>query len=542
MSGTAIDVDGLVVTGGWRVILSVPRLTVVPGEVLVVLGPNGAGKSTLLQCCVGMVRAQRGRIHVLGQPVHRLRSLALTQLRRRVAYLAQILARGGETPLTLREVVAIGRTGRVGLLRPLRSSDWQLVDQWVERFGLSTLAGQPYRTLSGGEQRKVLLAMAMVQQPELLLLDEPTANLDAYWREQIVRALDDLHAQVGLTIVLVCHDLEAIPTCARQLLVLCGGQVAGQGAAADVLEQSLIRELYGEGLTVLRRGSRFLLGRILEEVCLDGLALLDACAVCRAGGGSVHRLARRVHCRHADSVGDLHCACGLGGGSIWRVIRTDRAGPLVPALAAASLAAVLVGVLDPQTVRADINVILGILFSLMMGLAFLGLGLFSLFGVSDNEVRNLLWGSLAFCRWRDVWIMITAGVAELLFVGLLYKEMRAILFSRTHAAAAGIHVTLVWTLFLLLASLVLTVNFQTVGGLMIYSLLANPAVAAGQLVRGYGPTLLVSAVLGAVSGLGGLLISATTDLPTGAMIVILSSLLVVVAMAIRRWMDRRGIA
>jgi len=210
---------------------------------------------------------------------------------------------------------------------------------------------------------------------------------------------------------------------------------------------------------------------------------------------------------------------------------------LLPALAAASLAAVLVGVLDPQTIRADINVLLGILFSFTMGLAFLGLGLFSVYGVSDNEVRNLLWGSLAFCRWRDVWIMSGAAVVELLFVAAFYKEMRAVLFSRTYAAAAGVHVTLVWTLFLLLASLVLTVNFQTVGGLMIYSLLANPAVAASRLTRGYGPTLLVSAVLGAVSGLGGFLISAWTDLPTGAMIVILSSLLVLLAAAAARLMS-----
>ena len=108
----------------------------------------------------------------------------------------------------------------------------------------------------------------------------------------------------------------------------------------------------------------------------------------------------------------------------------------------------------------------------------------------------------------------------------LPKEMRAILFSRTHAAAVGVHVTLVWTLFLLLASLVLTVNFQTVGGLMIYSLLANPAVAASRLVRGYGRTLLLASIFGAASGLGGLLLSALYDLPTGAMIVILSSLLV----------------
>ena len=202
---------------------------------------------------------------------------------------------------------------------------------------------------------------------------------------------------------------------------------------------------------------------------------------------------------------------------------------LLPALAAAGVSAILVGLIDPQTVRVDINVVLGILFSLMMGLAFLGLGLFSLFGVSDNEVRNLLWGSLAFCRWRDLWIMVAVMGVEWLFVAAFYKEMRAILFSRVHAAAVGVHVTWVWTLFLLLASLVLTVNFQTVGGLMIYSLLANPAVAASRLVRGSGPMLLVSAVLGAVSGLGGFLISAATDLPTGAMIVILSSLLVAIS-------------
>lgn len=224
---------------------------------------------------------------------------------------------------------------------------------------------------------------------------------------------------------------------------------------------------------------------------------------------------------HAALAGAVFGAlCGLSGPAL-----------LLPALAAASIAALAVGLIDPQTVRIDLNVMLGILFSLMMGLAFLGLGLFSVYGVSDNEVRNLLWGSLAFCRWRDVWIMTAAAGAELLFVAACYKEMRAILFSRTHAAAAGVHVTLVWTLFLLLASLVLTVNFQTVGGLMIYSLLANPAVAASRLVRGYGRTLVVSAALGAVSGLGGFLLSAATDLPTGAMIVILSSLLVIAAAA-----------
>lgn len=199
---------------------------------------------------------------------------------------------------------------------------------------------------------------------------------------------------------------------------------------------------------------------------------------------------------------------------------------IIPALAGALGMGLVLGLIDPQTARADVNVLLGILFSLSMGLAFLGLGLFSVYGVSDNEVRNLLWGSLAFCRWRDVWIMAGAAATELAFLGLFFKEMRAILFSRTHAMAAGVSVGVVWTLFLVVTSLVLTVNFQAVGGLMIYSLLTNPAVAASHLVRGCGRTVAVAGLLGLTSGLGGFLLSAATDLPAGAMIVILSSLLV----------------
>jgi len=230
---------------------------------------------------------------------------------------------------------------------------------------------------------------------------------------------------------------------------------------------------------------------------------------------------------HAALAGAVFGALGgLSGGAL-----------LLPALAGALLAGLLLGVIDPQTARADVSVLLGVLFSLSMGLAFLGLGLFSVFGVSDNEVRSLLWGSLAFCRWRDVWIMAGTAAFELAFVVLFYKEIRAILFSRTHAAAAGVRVAVVWTLFLIVTSLVLTVNFQTVGGLMIYALLTNPAVAASQLTRGCGRVLAVAALLGAASGLGGFLISAVTDLPTGAMIVILSALLLVGAVGWARFQN-----
>lgn len=229
---------------------------------------------------------------------------------------------------------------------------------------------------------------------------------------------------------------------------------------------------------------------------------------------------------HAALAGAVFGAlCGLGGAML-----------LAPALAAAVATALLLGLAGPERLKMDTNVVMGLLFSLTMGLTFIGFGLFSVLGKSDNDVRSLLWGSLNFCRWRDVGIMLGATTALAAFVLAFQKEMRAILFSRQDATAAGIHTTLIWTGFLVLTAAVMTVNFQTVGGLMIYSLISNPAVAAFQLVRGGGKTLAVATILGSMSGLGGFLISAYTDLPSGAVIVLLSSLLTGVALA---WGHRR---
>jgi manganese/iron transport system permease protein len=219
-------------------------------------------------------------------------------------------------------------------------------------------------------------------------------------------------------------------------------------------------------------------------------------------------------------------------------------GPLLlaPTLAAAGLTALLLGWLNPQRVKLDDNVVLGFLFSASMGLAFLGIGLFGILGRSDNDVRSLLWGSLNFCRWRDVWLMLGVSAALALYLALFFKELRAILFSREVAVAAGIPAHGVWTGFLVLTAAVLTVNFQTVGGLMIYSLIANPAAAAFQLVKGCRRALALAACFGAVSGLGGFLIAAATDLPSGAVIVLVSSALVLIAAGFAAWRRRPRIS
>ncbi|MCK4340587.1 MAG: metal ABC transporter permease [Phycisphaerae bacterium] len=205
---------------------------------------------------------------------------------------------------------------------------------------------------------------------------------------------------------------------------------------------------------------------------------------------------------------------------------------LLPALAAAIATALLLGLMEGRGVQMDANIVIGVLFSLSMGLAFLGIGLFGVLGRSDNEVRSLLWGSLNFCRWKDVYLMVATTAVLGLFIWLFRKELRAIMFSRLHAVAAGIPVGLIWTGFLILTSASLTVNFQTVGGLMIYSLITNPAVAAFQLAKGHDRVLLLAIALGGLVSLCGFLLAFATDLPTGATIVILSSLLVGAAAAI----------
>ncbi len=229
----------------------------------------------------------------------------------------------------------------------------------------------------------------------------------------------------------------------------------------------------------------------------------------------------------------------LAGAVFGSLLGLEGQAMMVPAFGAAIGTALLLGLLEGRGVRLDANVAIGVLFSLSMGLAFLGIGLFGKFGRSDNEVRSLLWGSLLFCRWEDVRLMGVMAVVLAAFVWALRKEMRAILFSRLLADAAGVPVALIWTTFLVLTSAVLTVNFQTVGGLMIYSLITNPAVAAFQLTRGHDRTLLLAVALGGATSLAGFLIAALADLPTGATIVILSSILVAAAAGWARLRERR---
>lgn len=256
MGTAAIEIERLTVYAAHRCVLEVEHLRAEAGQVLALLGPNGAGKTTLLRACLGFVTPLQGRIAVLGEDVGTRRGAALAALRRRVGYVPQLPPARSELPLTVREVVAIGRTARAGLFRPLKREDWQLVDRWIDRLGLAPLADRAFGEISGGEQRKAILARAMSQEPELLLLDEPTAHLDLGWRERIVEGIEMLHAQTGISVVLVCHELEVLPSVCRQVALLEAGRVVASGTPEAVFTTDRIAGLYGAGLQVWHHGGR----------------------------------------------------------------------------------------------------------------------------------------------------------------------------------------------------------------------------------------------------------------------------------------------
>jgi iron complex transport system ATP-binding protein len=256
MTAPAVEIRRLTVHGGGRRLVDVEHAQVDRGNVVGLMGPNGAGKTTLLRACLGLVLPTGGDIVVLGESVPLLRPSALARLRRRIGFVPQLPSGRGEMPLTVREVVVIGRTAHRGLFHRLSSDDWNIADQWIDRLGLSPLADRAFGQISGGEQRKTIIARAMAQEPELLLFDEPTANLDLGWRERLVALIQSLHEQTGISMVLVCHELEVLPPCCRQVVLLEAGRVSAAGPPEAVFSTELVRRLYGANLRTVHQDGR----------------------------------------------------------------------------------------------------------------------------------------------------------------------------------------------------------------------------------------------------------------------------------------------
>ncbi len=218
-----------------RTILDVASLEIPAGAFVGVVGANGAGKTTLLKVCAGLIRPTAGRVTVDGQDPACFNPWRRCRLRQRIGYVPQSAEYNAELPFTLRDVVAMGRTSVRPLLARLNEQDYATVDLWVERLGLAERRHQTFRSLSGGEQRKALIARAMTQDPSILMLDEPGANLDFKWKHEIADILQQLHGRTKTTVLVVSHETNVLPPACKRMVQLSDGRIVADGDAETIL-------------------------------------------------------------------------------------------------------------------------------------------------------------------------------------------------------------------------------------------------------------------------------------------------------------------
>jgi cobalamin transport system ATP-binding protein len=251
-----IELDGVRFGYGARAILDGLSLTVPRGQLLGVIGPNGAGKTTLVRLLLGLARPTAGRVLVAGREVERW---PRRELARRVAAVTQEEAL--EFPFTALEVVLMGRIAHLGPFGFERAADLEAAERAMRETGVETLASRPLDELSGGERKRVLLARAFAQEPELLVLDEPAAALDLRHQIAIFELLAERRRR-GVTVVVVVHDLNLAAAYCDRVLLLRSGEPALVGSIEEVLTYARVKEAFGVDVYVGVNevtGARFLI-------------------------------------------------------------------------------------------------------------------------------------------------------------------------------------------------------------------------------------------------------------------------------------------
>jgi len=212
--------------GGPGVLAGV-NLNISPGEFVTIAGPNGGGKTTLVRIALGLERPGSGEAQLFGAPAERAGD------RWRIGYLAQRTRLGIEAPATVQEVVGAGRVARRGLFRPFAAADRSAVDAAIARVGLEEHASTPVQRLSGGQQQRAYIGKALAGEPELLVLDEPTAGVDVDAQEALGAFLGELHRDLGVTILYVSHEFGAVEDFAERVVLVRGG-IVFDGRPADL--------------------------------------------------------------------------------------------------------------------------------------------------------------------------------------------------------------------------------------------------------------------------------------------------------------------
>ncbi|HEX6298984.1 MAG TPA: zinc ABC transporter ATP-binding protein AztA [Acidimicrobiia bacterium] len=242
LNGPAVRGEAFSVSYGRLTAIGPSDFEIPSGGVTAIIGPNGSGKSTLLNAIAGLVEPSAGTIEVSAD-------------RRRISYVMQATKVNESLPVTVREVVAMGRYASLGGYRRMRPVDREAVDEALERLAIVDLAGRHLHDLSGGQRQRVFVAQGLAQEHDILLLDEPLTGLDL----TTAHAIDEvIHAETndGCAVIMTTHDLSEAGS-ADYVLLLAGRVIAG-GVPSEVITEATLIEAYGPSLLHVEKGRVFL--------------------------------------------------------------------------------------------------------------------------------------------------------------------------------------------------------------------------------------------------------------------------------------------
>jgi iron complex transport system ATP-binding protein len=216
------------------------NLSIETGSLVGILGPNGAGKSTLLKLMVGLLKPQEGQVLFDRQP---LQHITVRERAKKIAYVPQSLH--FTFPLTVWEIVEMGRHPYLGRFQPMGTDDRKICERALELCDAMGFKERSYDELSGGERQRVLLASALSQTPQVLLLDEPTLSLDLSHQILLFEIIRKLHREEGLSVVVATHELNLAGRFLDRLLLMRDGKVMADGPPKKVLTPTNIKSLHG---------------------------------------------------------------------------------------------------------------------------------------------------------------------------------------------------------------------------------------------------------------------------------------------------------
>jgi ABC-type Mn2+/Zn2+ transport system ATPase subunit len=252
MNEPVIELEGIGVRKAKGMLLNGINLGVSRGEFVGIIGPNGAGKSTLLNVIAGFERFE-GSLRLFGRRETWKRT---RETRLKVGYVPQLFPIDPAFPILASEAVMTGAIGKVGLFRSPGREEREKATRLMEMMRLAHLAERPLGQLSGGERQKVSLARAIIQQPDILLMDEPTAGLDIAVQKEVLNLIDEIHKRENMAILFVTHDFNMLPSEMRRAVLLDHGKKVFDGDIHAALSGDTLSRLFHYPLATFERNGR----------------------------------------------------------------------------------------------------------------------------------------------------------------------------------------------------------------------------------------------------------------------------------------------